>query len=227
MGRWGFSPLRVCSGLYLARDGPYSALSRLPSCCRGRRVAGSSCPRRPTYIRPEGHLHAAVQLHRPAGALPAHGRALRWTLLATWENYSPEPPAVYFPIYESKDAGVSWSLISKVADQVNGWGPAVPAVSVRAARRPRRLQGGNGAVRGKQHTDEPQPDADRRVRQPGQGVFVGVRLPRGRRGQGGAEQRPDAGVGAVHDVSGPWFWGRKEKGLTLTHPGSAGCTSPR
>lgn len=44
------------------------------------------------------------------------------TLLATWENYSPEPPLVYFPIYESKDYGVSWKMISKVTDDVNNWG---------------------------------------------------------------------------------------------------------
>jgi hypothetical protein len=44
------------------------------------------------------------------------------TLLATWENYSPEPPAVYFPIYQSTDAGASWKEISKINDQVNGWG---------------------------------------------------------------------------------------------------------
>jgi hypothetical protein len=44
------------------------------------------------------------------------------TLLATWENYSPEPPPVYFPIFESKDSGVSWKMISKVTDQVNSWG---------------------------------------------------------------------------------------------------------
>ncbi|KAK3941308.1 glycoside hydrolase family 93 protein [Diplogelasinospora grovesii] len=44
------------------------------------------------------------------------------TLLATWENYSPEPPLVYFPIYQSKDAGQTWSEIGKVTDQVNGWG---------------------------------------------------------------------------------------------------------
>ena len=43
-------------------------------------------------------------------------------LLATWENYSPEPPPVYFPIYLSKDAGESWTPISKVEDQVNGFG---------------------------------------------------------------------------------------------------------
>lgn len=43
-------------------------------------------------------------------------------LLATWENYSPEPPLVYFPIYKSVDHGVTWEPISNVTDQVNGWG---------------------------------------------------------------------------------------------------------
>lgn len=43
-------------------------------------------------------------------------------LLATWENYSPEPPLVYFPIYLSSDGGASWTPISKVEDQVNGFG---------------------------------------------------------------------------------------------------------
>jgi hypothetical protein len=42
--------------------------------------------------------------------------------LATWENYSPEPPKVYFPIYKSTDEGASWTQISKVEDTVNGWG---------------------------------------------------------------------------------------------------------
>lgn len=43
-------------------------------------------------------------------------------LLATWENYSPEPPLVYFPIYRSKDFGKTWSEISQVHDTVNGYG---------------------------------------------------------------------------------------------------------
>ncbi|KAF7592745.1 hypothetical protein BBP40_012503 [Aspergillus hancockii] len=43
-------------------------------------------------------------------------------LLATWENYSPEPPAVYFPIYRSKDAGKTWSELSRVEDTANGLG---------------------------------------------------------------------------------------------------------
>ncbi|CAI6337866.1 unnamed protein product [Periconia digitata] len=44
------------------------------------------------------------------------------TLLATWENYSPEPPMVYFPIYKSTDSGYTWSELSRVEDEVNGWG---------------------------------------------------------------------------------------------------------
>jgi hypothetical protein len=43
-------------------------------------------------------------------------------LLATWENYSPEPPLVYFPIFESCDGGETWKEISRIHDQVNGWG---------------------------------------------------------------------------------------------------------
>ncbi|KAJ5683014.1 hypothetical protein N7462_006179 [Penicillium macrosclerotiorum] len=43
-------------------------------------------------------------------------------LLATWENYSPEPPAVYFPIYRSSDYGQTWTEISQVQDTVNGYG---------------------------------------------------------------------------------------------------------
>ncbi|KAI1153255.1 glycoside hydrolase family 93 protein [Nemania diffusa] len=43
-------------------------------------------------------------------------------LLATWENYSPEPPPVYFPIYRSRDAGATWAEISRVHDQGYGYG---------------------------------------------------------------------------------------------------------
>lgn len=41
-------------------------------------------------------------------------------LLATWENYSPEP--VYFPIYQSTNNGASWSQIAEVHDTANGYG---------------------------------------------------------------------------------------------------------
>ncbi|KAF2822516.1 glycoside hydrolase family 93 protein [Ophiobolus disseminans] len=44
------------------------------------------------------------------------------TLLATWENYSPEPPKVWFPIYQSKDGGYTWKELSRVQDTQNGWG---------------------------------------------------------------------------------------------------------
>lgn len=44
------------------------------------------------------------------------------TLLSTWENYSPEPPIVSFPIYKSVDGGQNWEEISRVRDEVNGWG---------------------------------------------------------------------------------------------------------
>ncbi|KAI9361264.1 hypothetical protein DFJ73DRAFT_814595 [Zopfochytrium polystomum] len=45
------------------------------------------------------------------------------TLLATWENYSPAADGpVYFPIYRSTDHGYSWTQLSIVTDQANGWG---------------------------------------------------------------------------------------------------------
>ena len=44
------------------------------------------------------------------------------SLIATWENYSPEPPQVYFPIFHSADGGYTWSERSRVQDTVNGWG---------------------------------------------------------------------------------------------------------
>ena len=44
------------------------------------------------------------------------------SLLSTWENYSPEPPPVYFPIYHSTDLGLTWTPLSNVTDQSYGWG---------------------------------------------------------------------------------------------------------
>lgn len=47
----------------------------------------------------------------------------RWILTQKYrENYSPEPPAVWFPIYRSVDKGQTWAPFSNVTDQVNGWG---------------------------------------------------------------------------------------------------------
>ncbi|KAH7103369.1 BNR/Asp-box repeat protein, partial [Auriculariales sp. MPI-PUGE-AT-0066] len=43
-------------------------------------------------------------------------------LLTTFENYSPEPPNVWFPIYKSLDLGQTWTLLSNITDTENGWG---------------------------------------------------------------------------------------------------------
>lgn len=43
-------------------------------------------------------------------------------LLATWENYSPQPPLVWYPIFRSQDGGQTWHNYSQVHDQVNGYG---------------------------------------------------------------------------------------------------------
>ncbi|KAI2617502.1 glycoside hydrolase family 93 protein [Hypoxylon sp. NC1633] len=43
-------------------------------------------------------------------------------ILATWENYSPEPPPVYFPIYKSSNKGSTWTKISQVDDKGYGYG---------------------------------------------------------------------------------------------------------
>ncbi|QSZ31152.1 hypothetical protein DSL72_000715 [Monilinia vaccinii-corymbosi] len=43
-------------------------------------------------------------------------------LLATWEAYSPQPPLVNFPIFNSTDGGKSWKHMSNIKDKVNGWG---------------------------------------------------------------------------------------------------------
>ncbi|KAL0565689.1 hypothetical protein V5O48_016329, partial [Marasmius crinis-equi] len=43
-------------------------------------------------------------------------------LLATWENYSPEPPIVWFPVYRSTDLGQTWKPLSNITDTQNGWG---------------------------------------------------------------------------------------------------------
>lgn len=54
-----------------------------------------------------------------------YGRTLQLpdeSLLMTWEDYPPEPPTVYFPIYRSIDGGATWSEYSRVHDTMNGWG---------------------------------------------------------------------------------------------------------
>lgn len=58
----------------------------------------------------------------PRTLYPRNEQLPNGDLLATWENYSPEPPQVYFPIYRSKDHGKTWNEISQVHDTANGLG---------------------------------------------------------------------------------------------------------
>ena len=44
------------------------------------------------------------------------------SLLLTWEDYDPDVALAYWPIYKSTDGGVSFKPLSRVQDQVNGWG---------------------------------------------------------------------------------------------------------
>jgi hypothetical protein len=78
-------------------------------------VAPATFSRRVVYTPPSNYTDPRVLYARTA-QLP------NGDLLATWENYSPEPPAVYFPIYRSSDNGYTWKELSRVQDQVNGWG---------------------------------------------------------------------------------------------------------
>ncbi|KAI8625501.1 glycoside hydrolase family 93 protein [Xylariaceae sp. FL1651] len=67
------------------------------------------------FTPPQNYTDPQVLFARTA-ELPNHD------LLATWENYSPEPPPVYFPIYRSRDSGTTWTEISRVQDQGYGYG---------------------------------------------------------------------------------------------------------
>lgn len=69
------------------------------------------------YVPPANYTDPRVLYARTAELTHSNN-----ALLATWENYSPEPPLVYFPIWKSTDHGMTWKHISNVTDQVNGWG---------------------------------------------------------------------------------------------------------
>lgn len=58
---------------------------------------------------------------------PRHVELQDGTLLVTASVAGADPAA--FPVFQSKDGGVSWKWISNITDQVNGWGfPAQPAL---------------------------------------------------------------------------------------------------
>lgn len=96
------------------------------------RVVAAVTPNRPTTVArtPSTTFDNNVIFSPPSNAGWTDPRVLyarsvelsSGSLLATWENYSSEPPLVYFPIYKSDDGGVSWRQVGKVEDTVNGWG---------------------------------------------------------------------------------------------------------
>lgn len=47
---------------------------------------------------------------------------IRTDIGKAWENYSPEPPFVFFPVFRSTDGGFTWIKISEVHDEVNHFG---------------------------------------------------------------------------------------------------------
>ncbi|KAH7347030.1 hypothetical protein BKA66DRAFT_576462 [Pyrenochaeta sp. MPI-SDFR-AT-0127] len=87
-----------------------SVVSALP-----QQQAPSTFSRRVIFTPPSNYTDPRVLYARSAQF--ADG-----SLLATWENYSPEPPQVYFPIYRSTDGGYSWNEISRVHDTQQKWG---------------------------------------------------------------------------------------------------------
>lgn len=54
-----------------------------------------------------------------------YGRTLQLpdkSILLSWEDYDPDAILTYFPIWKSTDGGASFNYLSRVDDQVNGWG---------------------------------------------------------------------------------------------------------
>ena len=87
------------------------------------------------FLFDAGQAHAVFgpsTMYTPPSGSPnpgsLYGRALRLqysgsangTMLATFEQYVNGTPS--FPIFRSSDAGKTWTQISSVTDQVNGWG---------------------------------------------------------------------------------------------------------
>lgn len=65
----------------------------------------------------------SVQGYTASGTLYARSVQLAdSSLLTTFENYSPEPPNVYFPIYRSTDYGNSWTEYARVEDTQRNYG---------------------------------------------------------------------------------------------------------
>jgi hypothetical protein len=76
----------------------------------------------------------AGQGFRAQGVLYARSLQLNdGSILATAENYSPEPPIVHFPIYKSRDYGRTWTKISELKDTHRKIVGAYPAGTILVA----------------------------------------------------------------------------------------------
>jgi hypothetical protein len=91
------------------------AFTPTPTEKRHHNAAPATFDKVTVYVPPSNYTDPRVLYARTA-QLP------NGDLLATWENYSPEPPKVYFPIWKSSDNGYTWKEISRVQDQVYGYG---------------------------------------------------------------------------------------------------------
>ena len=112
------------------------------------------------FLFDAGQAHAVYgpsTMYTPPSGSPnpgsLYGRALRLqysgsangTMLATFEQYVNGTPS--FPIFRSSDAGKTWTQISSVTDQVNGWGMTLGAPIVRATAGNRQYAGRYDSLR--------------------------------------------------------------------------------
>ncbi|KAJ7160211.1 hypothetical protein C8R46DRAFT_1353961 [Mycena filopes] len=74
-----------------------------------------------TIFSPPSNYLVPRTLYARTVLIPQDG-ADQNVLLAIWENYSPEPPHVWFPIFRSVDLGQTWAPLSNVTDTQNNWG---------------------------------------------------------------------------------------------------------
>jgi hypothetical protein len=88
---------------------------------------------------------------------PRFTQLMDGTILATSPLGGRRPPG--FPIFESKDGGASWTWVSNITDQVNGWGlgsqPALAELTEPIGDYPNGtiLASGNSASRNGTHID--------------------------------------------------------------------------
>ncbi|KAJ7068746.1 BNR/Asp-box repeat protein [Mycena amicta] len=74
-----------------------------------------------TIFKPPSNYIVPRTLYARTLLIPQDGPDTN-VLLASWENYSPEPPNVFFQIFRSTNLGQSWTPFSNITDTQNGWG---------------------------------------------------------------------------------------------------------